>query len=145
MTTPPYSGDPNPYGPQSSGDQPGWGGQQPYGQQPYGQPGYGQQPYGQPGYGQYPGYGYPASTAKNSLGTWALVTGILGLCCGFAGIVAIVLGKQSQEAAARGEATNGGVGRAGYILGIVAVALWALSLVLRFTGVVDYSWPTSGS
>ncbi|MEJ2859936.1 proprotein convertase P-domain-containing protein [Actinomycetospora flava] len=63
----------DPYGQQSSGPQPYYGGQtgdpsqQGYGQQPYGQQPYGQQPYGQPGYGQpygqpgYPqqGYGQP--------------------------------------------------------------------------------------
>ena len=47
-----------PYGQQPYGQQAGYGQQAANGQQPYSQPGYGQQPYGQPGYGQQP-YGQP--------------------------------------------------------------------------------------
>lgn len=124
-------------------------GQEPYGQPPeqggYGAPAQGQGPYGQQGgwgqpgaYGQpgYPaggGYGAPGAGSEqdNKLGVWALVTGILGFCCGPIGIAAIILGKKSKDAAARGTATNGGLGQAGFILGIIVLALWVLGLVVN--------------
>ena len=118
--------------------------QQPYGQQPAGDP------YGQPaagGYGQPPAYGGPnpydgGSGQKNNLGGWALGLGIAGLlCCGiFAGIPAIILGRMSQQAAEQGQATNGGMGKAGFILGIVACVWFVIALILRFTGVIDTSF-----
>ncbi|WP_153395128.1 DUF4190 domain-containing protein [Ornithinicoccus halotolerans] len=152
----PYGGDEgrdegsqDPYG-QQPGQEPH--GQQPYGQQPYGQqPGqeqpYGQQPspgpygqqagWGQPGaYGQ-PGYpagagGYGANPEQdNKFGIWALVTGILGFCCGPLGIAAIILGKKSKDAAAAGTATNGGLGQAGFIIGIIVVVLWLVGFVFN--------------
>ncbi len=67
------------------------------------------------------------------MGIAALVLGIaqfplglfcfLGLICG---ILAIVLGRLGMGKAKRGEATNGGIAKAGLILGIVGVALLAL-------------------
>ncbi|WP_200811022.1 DUF4190 domain-containing protein [Demequina sp. NBRC 110057] len=103
-------------------------------------------PGGQPPYqgGMTPpppgGYGAPpppggfggASEEKNALGVWALVLGILGfLCCSiFTAIPAIFVGKASENAAAQGLATNGGLGKAGRILGWVQVILTALSVVL---------------
>lgn len=157
MSTPsgpqdPYGSSENPYGqqPPGYGQQPPYGQQQPYGQQPaygqqqpYGQP-YGQQPYGQAGYNA-PGYGGFASTAKNNLGVWALVLGIVGFCCGPLGIGAIILGRQSQAAADRGEATNRGLGTAGFILGIIVVAFWILGLILRATGAIQTEFWTTTS
>ncbi len=91
-----------------------------------------------PGYG---GPGGPAPSDKdNQVGVWALVTGILGFCCGPIGIAAIILGRKSQSAAAQGTATNGGLGTAGFILGCVAVVLWVINLVLLVTGTVDYGF-----
>ena len=133
MSTPPGPYDPNQQDPY---------GQQPYGEQPHGQQPYGQQPYGQQPYGQQP-YGY-SSTQKNNLGVWALVLGIVGICCGPFGIGAIIVGRQSQAAADRGEANNRGLGTAGFVLGVIAVALWALTLVLRFAGVIETEfWATT--
>lgn len=139
MSTPTgQPGDENPYGqPNPYGQQPN-----PYEQQPpYGQqPAYGQQPWaGQPGY-QAP---YGGGTQRNSLAVWSLVLGIVGLCCGIAGIGALVLGKQAKDAVARGEANNGGMATAGIVLGWVAIAFWILGIILRVTGVVSYDFSTS--
>ncbi|WP_174435645.1 hypothetical protein [Demequina flava] len=98
--------------------------------QPPSQPPYG----GQPPYGSAPppgGFG-GASEEKNSLGTWALVLGILSfVCCGvIAAIIAIVVGKQSMTAAEQGLATNGTLGKVGWILGWVNVALTIVAVVI---------------
>lgn len=154
MSTPPPGtpGDPNPYGQQNPyGEQPPAYGQQPpaYGQQPYGQQPapYGQEPYGQQPWAGQPGYQAPygGGTQKNSLGVWALVLGILGLCCGFASIAAVILGRMSLQANERGEANNRGLGNAGFILGIIGVALWVLGLILRMAGVIDTDFTTYSS
>lgn len=141
MSTPPsgYPGDQNPYGQNPSGEPPAYGQQpSPYGQQP---PAYGQQPYGQqPWTGQGYQAPYGGGTQKNSLGVWALVLGILGLCCGFASIGGLILGRMSMQAADRGEANNRGLGKAGFILGIVGIALWVISLILQGAGVITYDW-----
>lgn len=85
----------------------------------------------QPG---FPGAG--GSEEKNNLGTMALVFGILSLvCCGLlAGIPAIIIGKKSQEAQAQGLATNGQMGKIGFILGIIGSVLSVLGLI--FYGVL---------
>lgn len=61
-----------------------------------------------------------------------LVFGILGIvCCVIFGIVAWVMGKSDLEAMERGEMDRSGEGltKAGYILGIVSVALAVLAVV----------------
>ncbi len=75
-----------------------------------------------------PAYGAGPSDAKNGLGTWALVLGILSIvCCGLlAGIPAIIVGQKSKEAAAQGLATNGNLGQVGFILGIIGSVLSVL-------------------
>ncbi|MBD7917010.1 DUF4190 domain-containing protein [Cellulomonas sp. Sa3CUA2] len=122
---PPY-GQPPAYG---QGQPPAYGQGQPpaYGQgQP---PAYGQAPaYGQEagGYGAA-GYGQPQSTARNSLGVWSLVLGILSivLCCFVVGVVpgaiGIWLGIKGRGAAARGEASNGGLALTGIILSVLGI------------------------
>lgn len=154
---------PNPYGapspyqggyeqpptPQSPyGTQPPYGGQAPHsGQQPFGaQPPYAGQPFNQQPYASGPytggpyaggGMGWGGNTSKNQLGGWALGLGIAGVvCCGPAGIAAIVLGVQSRAAADQGLATNKGMGTAGMALGITAVALWAI--LFTFGMISDY-------
>ncbi|PFG38182.1 hypothetical protein ATJ97_0654 [Georgenia soli] len=134
-----------------------------YGQQQYGQhapaaPQYGQQvpQYGQPpapqqygpGYGEQYGYGQnpfaSPTTEKNSLGTTALVLGIVGVV-GFLvpilsiglGIAAAVVGTKAKNAVQQGLATNGGAARAGFVLGIVAivigVVMWIASAAFMFS------------
>ena len=116
---------------------PGYGAPIPYGSvNPYGPPtaygapaGYG---YAQPGY-----YGPMPGTQRNDLGIWALVLGLLGLFSFsiLAGIPAIILGKKSKEAVARGEANNPGLGTAGVVMGWISVAFIGLA-VLFFVGIM---------
>lgn len=82
--------------------------------------------------------GVNPSEAKNSLGVWALVLGILSLvCCGLlAGIPAIILGKKSKDAGAQGLATNGNLGNVGFILGIIGSILTTIAVVLYLVVVV---------
>lgn len=66
-------------------------------------------------------------------GTLILVLGILGIVvCGFIGIAAWLMGKSDLEKMKRGHMDREGEGltRAGYILGLVAVILMAVSLVI---------------
>lgn len=79
----------------------------------------------------------PGNMSKNSLGVWALVLGIVSiLCCGlFAGIPAIILGLNSKKAQAQGLATNGSLGNAGFILGIIGTVIgtsWGIYNVSKF-------------
>jgi hypothetical protein len=76
---------------------------------------------------------------------WSLVLGILGLCCGFLGIGAIITGYLARQAVGKGEANNGGIAMAGLILGWIAVGLWVLSLILRATGVLTYHFGSFSS
>ncbi|MFN8125859.1 MAG: DUF4190 domain-containing protein [Candidatus Nanopelagicales bacterium] len=95
--------------------------------------------------GQTPAYGPP----QNGMGTAALVMGILQFfCLGLVGsILAIVFGKTGMNRAEQGLATNGGVAKAGYILGIIGIVVWVISLIIfliaaangAFDGTVFYS------
>ena len=84
-----------------------------------------------PAYGAPGSYGAPAVAPQNTQGIIALVTGILSLiCCGFIfGVVAIITGRNGMRLAAEGRANNGGLAKAGLILGVIGLVLWALWLV----------------
>lgn len=91
-----------------------------------------------------PQYGAPAPGAvpgTNKKAIWSLVTGIFGLlCCGLAGIAAIILGQQAKkEIAARGEG-GGGMATAGVVLGVIALVWMVISLILAATGNFYYSF-----
>lgn len=76
--------------------------------------------------------GMNPSEVKNSLGVWALVLGIISIVCSLgllAGIPAMILGKKSKQAAAQGLANNGGLGQAGFILGLIGTILVTLVVV----------------
>jgi len=163
MPPPPSGGYPDPNQPQGYG-QPAGGYGQPAGG--YGQPadsGYGQPAdpgYGQPsgGYGQPPqaSYGAPPPAyggvpganpeEKNLFGILGLISGIVGIllcCCGggiLFGALGIVFGKMNMSAAAEGRATNGGLGKVGFILGIVAVGLSAIGLIWSIINGFNYSY-----
>ena len=83
-----------------------------------------------------PGYAPPVvpvgAPPSNGIGTAALIMGILQFfCLGTIGsILAVVFGKIGMNKAARGEATNGGVAKAGFWLGIVGLILTVLGIVL---------------
>jgi putative exporter of polyketide antibiotics len=83
------------------------------------------------------GYGY-AQPKTNQKAIWALVLGILGLvCCGFiAGIPAVILGNSAKKeiAASGGAETGAGMAQAGFVLGIIAIALGVLGLILFAVG-----------
>ncbi|HNM98255.1 MAG TPA: DUF4190 domain-containing protein, partial [Marmoricola sp.] len=91
-----------------------------------------------PAYGQP--YGAPAPAASNQKALWAMISGIVGLlCCGPLGIVALILGNQAKKEIAATGGVQGGLGmaKAGVILGIIALVLWAILLVLRLTGAIN--------
>ncbi|GAA4624267.1 DUF4190 domain-containing protein [Cellulomonas oligotrophica] len=102
-----------------------------------------QQPYpAAPAVPGSPVAGYGVAPTKNGLGVWSLVLGIASvvLCCLALGLplgaVAIVLGVKARRATAQGLATNGGMGLAGLILGVVGV-LASLYMVVGFAMVVS--------
>lgn len=95
-----------------------------------------QQPYpAAPAVPGAPAAGYGVAPTKNGLGVWSLVLGIASvvLCCLALGLplgaVAIVLGVKARRATAQGLATNGGMGLAGLILGVVGVLASAYMVV----------------
>lgn len=69
---------------------------------------------------------------RNGMGTAALIMGILQfVCLGTIGsILAIVFGKIGMNRAKRGEATNGGMAKAGFILGIVGIILSIITVIV---------------
>ncbi len=69
---------------------------------------------------------------QNGMGTAALIMGILGfLCLPLVGpILAIVFGRIGLKRAAMGQATNAGAAKAGYILGIIGLAIQVIALIV---------------
>jgi hypothetical protein len=77
----------------------------------------------------------PAGTPvalENGMGTAALVMGILQfLCLGTIGsILAIIFGRIGMKKASQGRATNGGVAKAGFWLGIVGLILSVVTIII---------------
>jgi uncharacterized membrane protein len=80
----------------------------------------------------------PAPAApQNGMGTAALVMGILQFfCLGTVGsVLAIVFGKIGMNKADQGLATNRGSAKAGFVLGIVGLALTAVGIVIAIIAV----------
>ncbi len=71
------------------------------------------------------GYNAPAAAQSNTFGIVALITGILGFfCLGLVGsVLAIIFGKMGMNKAAAGLASNGGVAKAGFWLGIIGIVV----------------------
>ena len=98
-----------------------------------------------------PQYGAPqppmggAPQGTNPKAIWALVLGILGLlCCGFfTGIPAVILGNMAKKEIESGTGTGRGLAQAGFILGIIAIALGVLGVILAATGVVTFDTSSS--
>ena len=69
---------------------------------------------------------------QNGLGTAALVMGILQFfCLGTIGsVLALIFGKIGMNKADQGLATNRGVAKAGFVLGIVGLALTAVGIIV---------------
>ena len=78
-----------------------------------------------------PAPGPAGAYPDNNKGTVALITGILGLlvCPIILSIIAIIFGKQGMDAAARGTANNGGMAKAGWVLGIVGLILGVIGII----------------
>jgi hypothetical protein len=117
----------------------------PYGQPaPYGQP---YPPPGMPGYGYPPMPGaYPYAPPAHPQSMTALILGIVGLlCCALASPFAIWLGQKSMREidASGGQLGGRGQAQAGFILGIVGVAIWVVALLFYFVlaGIVVNSRP----
>ena len=93
-------------------------------------------PYGgpPPGYPPAPGgyYGQPVP-AGNKKAMWSMILGILSLvCCGvITGIAAIVLSQQAKReiAASGGMQTGAGQAQAGFVLGIIGVAITVIGVI----------------
>lgn len=75
--------------------------------------------------------GQPAQL-QNGMGTAALVMGILQFfCLGTIGsVLAIIFGKIGMNKADQGLANNRGVAKAGFVLGIIGLALTAIGIVI---------------
>lgn len=84
-----------------------------------------------------PGSPVPGAAPQNGMGTAALVMGILQFfCLGTVGsILAIVFGKIGMNKADQGLATNRGSAKAGFILGIVGLALSVLGIIVAIIAV----------
>lgn len=76
----------------------------------------------------------PGVAPQNGMGTAALVMGILQFfCLGTIGsVLAVIFGKIGMNKADQGLANNRGVAKAGFILGIVGLALTAVGLIVWF-------------
>jgi Domain of unknown function (DUF4190) len=95
------------------------------------------------GAGQYGGgYAQPTTSQK---AVWALVTGILGFCCGPASIAAIILGYMGKNDinSSNGALKGGGMAQAGLILGIIALVLNIIYWILVATGAASFNFNTN--
>jgi hypothetical protein len=109
-------------------------------------------PYGNPPPPAYappppPGYAYPAGgayavPAGNKKALWSMILGIVSLvCCGVVtGIIAIVLSQQAKQeiAASGGMQTGAGQAQAGFVLGIIGIALSVIGII-AFAGTGSFN------
>jgi hypothetical protein len=98
------------------------------------------------GPGPYPGsgygYGWPGQP-MNGMGNAALVLGILSICLFFMygfvslvlGILAVVFGVKGRKRADRGEANNRGQAQAGFVMGIIGIAVGLIVIALIAIGI----------
>jgi hypothetical protein len=118
----------------------------PYGEeQPYAGPVYGESPYeGSPyqaSFGASTPYGmasYSAPPVQHPQATLALILGILGLAvCPFVGIAALLIGNKARKQidAAPGQFSGRGMASAGFVMGIVSVALVVLMVLIVILGI----------
>lgn len=74
-----------------------------------------------------------SNAPQNGMGTAGLVLALLGLvgCIPFIGsILGIVFGRIGMKNAAEGRANNGGVAKAGFIIGIISLILWVVITII---------------
>ena len=81
---------------------------------------------------EYPAAPSAGAAPQNGMGTAALVMGILQFfCLGTIGsILAVVFGRMGMTKAEQGLATNYGSAKAGFILGIIGLALTAVGIIV---------------
>lgn len=94
------------------------------------------------GYGQPAPYGGGmAPQGNNQKALWSLILGIVGiLCCGvFTGIPAMILSKSAEKEIAQTGQQGAGMAKAGFILGIVSIALFVLAIILYATGALTFN------
>ncbi|NQW73484.1 MAG: DUF4190 domain-containing protein, partial [Actinobacteria bacterium] len=93
-------------------------------------------PGGPPALASPPGIQYQplekGSGVSNTIGNIALISAILGFCCVplAGGILGIVFGRIGMDRAKRGLATNGGVAKAGFWLGVAGLVFAVLGLIV---------------
>lgn len=119
--------------------------------QPYPPQGQPQSPYGQPYGGQQAPLNYQGPPRGPGLPKGMAITSmVLGICAFFPtcclgwlsliiapvlAVLAIIFGIVGVKAAGRGEGGGAGMAKAGLILGIVYMALWAVLVVLALLGI----------
>lgn len=76
----------------------------------------------------------PAPQQQNGMGVAALVLGIVALVTCWIGVIpsvlAIIFGKIGMTKADQGLANNRSMAKAGFILGIIGAALWAVIIIV---------------
>jgi hypothetical protein len=97
----------------------------------------------------YPQQPAPAKAPENTLGLIGLILGIasipLAFCCGSGllfGVAGAVLGYMGKQKAAQGLATNGSQANAGFICGIIGVAvslLWVVGIFVFNIAAIPFS------
>ena len=103
-------------------------------------PGDNQPPPGGGGYPPPPGAGGYAQPQSNKKALWSMILGIVGvvLCCAgiLFGVPALILGNMAKKeiAASGGAQTGAGMAKAGVILGIIAIVIFALYWLLWILG-----------
>ncbi len=94
-----------------------------------------------------PQYGAPmpgAVPGTNKKAIWSLVTGILGLlCCGLAGIAAIILGQSAKKEIATSGEGGSGLATAGVVIGVIALVWMVISIILAASGNFYYNFDTN--
>lgn len=92
-------------------------------------------------------YGQPyggAPAGNNQKAIWALVIGILSIvCCGPAGIAAIILANNAQKEIAASGQQGAGMAKAGLITGIIGLVLTVLNIILFATGAFSFDFSTN--
>jgi len=77
---------------------------------------------------------YAQGPQQNGLGVAALVLGIVSLVSCWIGLVpgilAIIFGRIGMVRADKGEADNRGMATAGFVMGIIGVAVWVAFIIL---------------
>ena len=86
----------------------------------------------QPPYG-----GYPQKTNTKAIGALVLVIISVG-CCGLvAGVPAIILGNMAKKEIATTGQPGRGMAQAGFILGIISIAVTVLSVIVYGAGLMS--------